>query len=169
MQAERVDSCTSSLWTGLFLIKGASDQFLLLPCFIEIHVFNANSVDPDQMPGSILFANVPFMGLGIKELSCKVWECSFGHVKTQIGLFIQSDEKYLLAAKGRLSSGPYFSLFFLCSYFSLLFFSKNALLALYFSPKMFEVTKICIFFFLGGFACSEFVKIWAQLFKASLA
>ena len=23
---------------------------LLLPCFIEIPVFNANSVDPDQMP-----------------------------------------------------------------------------------------------------------------------
>ena len=24
--------------------------FLLLPCFIEIPVFNVNSVDPDQMP-----------------------------------------------------------------------------------------------------------------------
>ena len=27
-----------------------SGQFLLLPCFIEMPVINANSVDPDQMP-----------------------------------------------------------------------------------------------------------------------
>ena len=27
-----------------------SGWFLLLPCFIEISVFNANSVDPDQTP-----------------------------------------------------------------------------------------------------------------------
>ena len=25
-------------------------RFLLLPCFIEIPVFNSNSVDPDQTP-----------------------------------------------------------------------------------------------------------------------
>ena len=29
-----------------------SRQFLLLPCFLEIHVFNANSVGPDQTPRS---------------------------------------------------------------------------------------------------------------------
>ena len=29
-----------------------SDKFLLIPCFIEIHVFNANIVDPDQGPHS---------------------------------------------------------------------------------------------------------------------
>ena len=29
-----------------------SGQFLLFPCFIEIHVFNENSVDPDQTPRS---------------------------------------------------------------------------------------------------------------------
>ena len=35
----------------------------------------------------------------------------------------------------RLISGPYFSFFFIfCSYFSLLFFSENALLSLLFSP-----------------------------------
>ena len=28
-------------------------QFLLLLCFIEIQVFNANSVNPDQMPHSV--------------------------------------------------------------------------------------------------------------------
>ena len=27
--------------------------FLLIPCFIEIPVFNANSVDPDQTPRSV--------------------------------------------------------------------------------------------------------------------
>ena len=46
----RVDSPTLTLRTGLFPIKGVSGQFLLLPCFIEIPVFNANSVDPDQTP-----------------------------------------------------------------------------------------------------------------------
>ena len=44
------------------------------------------------------------------------------------------------------SSRPYFSLLFLCSYFSLLFFSENVLLSLLFSKKMFEVTKNCNFF-----------------------
>ena len=29
-----------------------SGLFFLLPCFIEISVFNSNSVDPDQMLGS---------------------------------------------------------------------------------------------------------------------
>ena len=47
--------------------KKVSDWFLLLPCFTEIPILNANSVDPDQMPHSaasdlgLLFANVPFM------------------------------------------------------------------------------------------------------------
>ena len=40
---------------------------LLLPCFLEIPVLNANSVDPDQMShseasGSAMFAYVPFIG-----------------------------------------------------------------------------------------------------------
>ena len=47
---------------GPFPIKGVSGSFSFLPCFIEIHAFNANSVDPYQMPHSTLFANVPFMG-----------------------------------------------------------------------------------------------------------
>ena len=38
-----------------------------------------------------------------------------------------------------------FSLLFLCSY-SFLLFSENALLSLFFSPKMFEVTINCNFF-----------------------
>ena len=48
-----VDSATSTLWTGPFPIEGVSVVvFFLLPCFIEISVFNINSVDPDQTPRS---------------------------------------------------------------------------------------------------------------------
>ena len=35
-----MDSSTSGLWTGPFPVEGV---------YIEIHVFNAKSVDPDQM------------------------------------------------------------------------------------------------------------------------
>ena len=35
--------------TGPLPVEGVSAFFLLLPCFIEIHEFNSNSVDPDQM------------------------------------------------------------------------------------------------------------------------
>ena len=58
----------------------------------------------------------------------------------------------------RLSSRPYFSLLFFLPYFSLLF-SENTQLSLLFSPKMFEVTKIVIFFL----ARSEFGKIRSTL------
>ena len=44
-----MNSATLTLWTGPFQIKGVSGWFLLLPCFIDIPVLNANSVDPDQM------------------------------------------------------------------------------------------------------------------------
>ena len=45
---------TTTLWTSLFQTAGMgmSGYFLLLPCFIEISVFNANSADPDQMQHS---------------------------------------------------------------------------------------------------------------------
>ena len=39
-------------WTNAFLIEGVSGQFLLLPYFIEIPVFDVNSLDPDQTPHS---------------------------------------------------------------------------------------------------------------------
>ena len=45
-------TATSILWTSPFPIKGVSGRFILLQCFIEISVFNANSVDPDQTPCS---------------------------------------------------------------------------------------------------------------------
>ena len=41
------------MWIGPFRIKRVSGQFLLSPCFIEIPLFNANSVDPDETPRSV--------------------------------------------------------------------------------------------------------------------
>ena len=64
----RVDSSTITLWTGPFPAEGVSGLLLLLPYFINISVFNANSVDPDQTPRSVAsdlglqFASVHFMG-----------------------------------------------------------------------------------------------------------
>ena len=43
-----MDFFLSSLWTDPFPIEGDSGKFSLLPYFIEIPAFNANSVDPDQ-------------------------------------------------------------------------------------------------------------------------
>ena len=48
----RLDSYAFTLRAGPFAIKRVSGQFLQLPCFIDNHVFNANSVDPDQTPRS---------------------------------------------------------------------------------------------------------------------
>ena len=47
-----MDSSTITLWIDTFPIKGLPESFLLLPCFIEIHILNANNVDPDQTPRS---------------------------------------------------------------------------------------------------------------------
>ena len=49
-----MESSTSCLWSGPFPIKGLSDFFFYYYhlYFIEITVFNANSVDPDQTPRS---------------------------------------------------------------------------------------------------------------------
>ena len=44
----QMDSSTLTLWTGPFPTEGVSGQFLLLPCFMKIPVFNANSVDSDD-------------------------------------------------------------------------------------------------------------------------
>ena len=47
----RMDSSPFTLRSGPFPIKGMS-VFLLLPCFIEVPVFNASSLNPDQTPRS---------------------------------------------------------------------------------------------------------------------
>ena len=57
-----MDSPTLTVWTGPFPVEGIFGLFSFLPCFIEILVFNAKSVDHDQMPLSELFANAPFKG-----------------------------------------------------------------------------------------------------------
>ena len=51
----RVESSTSTLWTGLSPIKGMSGSLSLLSCLTEIHICNANSVDSDQMTRSVVF------------------------------------------------------------------------------------------------------------------
>ena len=43
-----VDSSAITLWIGPASNEGVSYLFLLLPYFVEIPAFNANSVDPDQ-------------------------------------------------------------------------------------------------------------------------
>ena len=59
-----MDSSTTTLWTDYFQKQGAWLVFTI----IMFYVFNANSVDPDQMlqNGSALFANYPFGGLQTK-------------------------------------------------------------------------------------------------------
>ena len=52
----RVDSSTAALWTDPLPIEGVSGLFLSLLCFIEIPLFNANKVNPDQMPRSVASA-----------------------------------------------------------------------------------------------------------------
>ena len=70
-----------------FISNQRVSLFLLLPCFIEIPPFNANSVDPDQMQhyaasdlGLSLFANVPFYGPpgknGLRKYSVDIF-CNF--------------------------------------------------------------------------------------------
>ena len=45
---------TSILWSGQFQVEGMSGKFLFIPCFIEILICNANSVEPDQTSRSDL-------------------------------------------------------------------------------------------------------------------
>ena len=47
-----MDSSISVLWTGPFVIEGVTGKFLLSKYFIQIPVFNANIVNPDQTPRS---------------------------------------------------------------------------------------------------------------------
>ena len=75
-----VDFCLNSLDWSISSRRGL--WFLLIPCFKEIPVFNANSVDPNQMPHSaesdrVCTVSVPFFGtLGINGLmmvSCFIY------------------------------------------------------------------------------------------------
>ena len=53
-QLYRIDSSTSTMWTGPFQVEGIFGYlFLFVTCSTEIPVFNAKSADPDQMPRSV--------------------------------------------------------------------------------------------------------------------
>ena len=75
-----VDSSTTTLWTGPFSVEGMSGYISLLPCFIVIHGFNANNVDPDQMQHMIwvcticqcLFYGMPDI-YWLKHFYHKIW------------------------------------------------------------------------------------------------
>ena len=43
-------SSTFTIRTGPFPMSRMSEYLLIIPCFVEMPVFNANSVDPDQTP-----------------------------------------------------------------------------------------------------------------------
>ena len=71
-----MDPSTLTPWTGSFLIEGGLVSFLLLPCFLEITVFNTNSVGPNQTSHLCRLISVftvsqcPFYGTpGIKMLN----------------------------------------------------------------------------------------------------
>ena len=68
-----VDSFTTTLWTSLFPIaRCLVSLYFLLLCFIRIPVFNANSVDPDQIPHSVAsdlgLHHLPNTLLGVSRL-----------------------------------------------------------------------------------------------------
>ena len=73
----RVDSSTLTLWPGPFPVKGVSGWFVLLPCFTEIPVLYANSVDPDQTPRSA----ASDLGLHCLPMSL-LWDTRLKWVKT---------------------------------------------------------------------------------------
>ena len=57
--------------------------FLLLPCFIEISVFNSNSVDPDQMPHSVA------ADLGLHNLpKSLLWDARHKWINLVVKLFL---------------------------------------------------------------------------------
>ena len=72
----RVEFSTFTLnIAGPFPIQGVSGYILLIPCFIECPLFNANREDPDQTPRSAasdlgLHCQCPFYGtLGLNGLT----------------------------------------------------------------------------------------------------
>ena len=75
-----MDSATSILWTGHFPTEGVSGCFLLLLCFTEIHVFNANCGDPDQMPHSVASG----LGLHCSPMSL-LWDSRHNGLKSMGG------------------------------------------------------------------------------------
>ena len=70
----QVDSSTTTHWLDRFPVEDGLVSFLLLLCFIEIPVINANGVDPDQM----LHSAASYLGLHcltvtLFEVSIQKW------------------------------------------------------------------------------------------------
>ena len=77
-----MESSGATLWTDQFPIEGVSGYFLFLRCFVEIHVFNVNSVDTYQMQHSAAFD----LGLHCFSLS-HLWDARHKWVKFEQGYF----------------------------------------------------------------------------------
>ena len=71
-----MDSFTSTLWPGPFIIEWVSGFFLVLKYIMKIPVFNANSIDPDQTPRSVASA----LGLHCLSMFFK-WDAGHKWVK----------------------------------------------------------------------------------------
>ena len=71
-----MDYSTINLWTSLYPIEGVPGCSLLLLCFIEIPIFNVNSVDPDQT----LHSAASDLGLHCLPMSL-LWDASLKSVK----------------------------------------------------------------------------------------
>ena len=70
-----VECSIPTLWTDRILNRRDIWLFLLLACFAEIPVFNANNVDPDQTPRFAAF------DLGLHCLSmCLLWDARYKRV-----------------------------------------------------------------------------------------
>ena len=79
-----MDSSALTLRTGPFTIEGVSGYFLLLSYmhYIEIAVFNLNSVNPDQTPRSVA------SDLGLHCLSeCKYARHKWVHLIMRLNFF----------------------------------------------------------------------------------
>ena len=60
----RVDTATITLWTAPFFSRRVSGLLVILLCFVEILVFNANSETPDLRRLILVYAvcQCPFYG-----------------------------------------------------------------------------------------------------------
>ena len=83
-----MDATTSTIWRSPFLIERVSSWFCSLPCFVEISAFNANSVDPDQMPRS---ATVSDLGLHCLTMSL-LWDARHKWVNMLIQLLRKANK-----------------------------------------------------------------------------
>ena len=71
----RVDSSIITLWNGLYPIEGVSSWYLSLPYFIEISIFNATSVDPDETSQFARMSNAIFWKNKKNILKCLLLKC----------------------------------------------------------------------------------------------